>query len=183
MSRATHAGAFRVRFVSGLTALYVAFVLLVTLWPTTVDKGLDPYLEKVLERLHSHGVPGFVNYNFVEFTANIAFFVPVGFLGGLALSRRFWWLSAVLGFLLSCAVELAQATFLPGRVASVNDVLANTTGAVIGAVLAGLVRLVVMHRDRLLIRDVLEGTRDEDGTRVHGEPVPLSRTAPARETR
>jgi hypothetical protein len=54
---------------------------------------------------------------------------------------------------------------------------------VIGAVLAGLVRLVVMHRDRLLIRDVLEGTRDEDGTRVHGEPVPLSRTAPARETR
>jgi glycopeptide antibiotics resistance protein len=175
MARATHAGAFRVRFVSGLTAVYVAFVLLVTLWPTTVDKGLDPYLEKVLERLHTHGVPAFVNYNFVEFTANILFFVPLGFFGGLAMSRRFWWLSAVLGFLLSCSVELAQATFLPGRVASVKDVLANTTGAVLGAVLAGLVRLVVMHRDRLLIRDVLEGTRDEDGTRVQGTPVPFVR--------
>src|SRR4051794_6934371 len=180
MSRATHAGAFRVRFVSGLTALYVAFVLLVTLWPTTVDQGLDPYLDKVLERLHSHGVPGFVDYNFVEFTANILFFVPVGFLGGLALSRRFWWLSAVFGFALSCAVGLAQATFLPGRVASAKDVLANTTGAVIGAVLAGLVRLVVMHRDRLLIQDVLEGTRDADGTRVHGQPVPLAARQPAR---
>jgi glycopeptide antibiotics resistance protein len=171
MSRATHAGAFRVRFVSGLTTLYVAFVLLVTLWPTTVDKGLDPYLEKVLERLHSHGVPGFVNYNFVEFAANILFFVPLGFLGGLALSRRFWWLAAVLGFLLSCSVELAQATFLPGRVASARDVLANTTGAVIGAVLAGVVRLVVMHRDKLLIQDVLEGRRTEDGGSVHGEPL------------
>jgi len=175
MNRATHAGAFRVRFVSGLTALYVAFVLLVTLWPTTVDKGLDPYLEKVLQRLHGHGVPGFVDYNFVEFTANILFFVPLGFLGGIAFTRRLWWLAAVLGFLLSCAVELAQATFLPGRVASINDVIANTTGAVLGALLAGLVRLVVMHRDRLLIRDVLEGTRDEDGTRVHGDPVPLLR--------
>jgi glycopeptide antibiotics resistance protein len=174
MARATHAGAFRVRFVSGLTALYVAFVLLVTLWPTTVDNGLDPYIEKILDRLHNHGVPGFVNYNFVEFSANILFFVPVGFLGGLALSRRFWWLSAVLGLLLSCAVEVAQATFLPGRVASPKDVLANTTGAVIGAVLAGLVRLVVMHRDRLLIRDVLEGTRDQGGTHVHGDPVPLT---------
>jgi glycopeptide antibiotics resistance protein len=128
----------------------------------------------VLARLHSHGVPGFVNYSFVEFTANIAFFVPVGFLGGVALQRRFWWLSAVLGFLLSCSVELAQATFLPGRVASAKDVLANTTGAIIGAVIAGLVRLVVMHRDRLLIRDVLEGTRDAGGNRVHGDPVPLT---------
>lgn len=173
MARATHAGAFRVRLVSGLTALYTAFVLLVTLWPTTVDRGLGTYIEKILERLHQRGVPLFVNYNFIEFSANIVFFLPVGFLGGLALSRRFWWLSAVLGLLLSAAVELAQATFLPGRVASGKDVLANTTGAVIGAVLAGVVRLVVMHRDQLLIRDVLEGRRDEDGTRVHGDPVPL----------
>jgi hypothetical protein len=177
MARATHAGAFRVRFVSGLTALYVGFVLLVTLWPTTVDKNFDPYLERLLERLHTHGVPTFVDYNFVEFTANILFFVPVGFLGGLALSRRLWWLSSVLGLLLSAAVELAQATFLPGRVASGKDVLANTTGAVLGCVLAGLVRLVVMHRDRLLILDVLEGVRDADGTRVQGAPVPL-RPAP-----
>ena len=169
MSRATHAGAFRVRIVSGLTIVYIAFVLLVTLWPSTVDKDLDPYLEKVLERLHSHGVPGFVNYTFVEFTANILFFVPVGFFGGLALTRRFWWLSAVLGCLLSCGVEAAQALFLPDRVPSGRDVLANTTGAVIGAVLAGLVRLVVMHRDSLLIRDVLEGRRDQVGLPVHDE--------------
>lgn len=173
MAGATHAGAFRVRFVSGLTVLYVGFVLLVTLWPTTVDRGLDPYLEKLLQRLHQHGVPAFVDYGFVEFTSNIAFFVPVGFLGGLALTRRLWWLSAVLGLLLSALVETAQAVFLPGRVASPKDVLANTTGAVIGAVIAGLVRLVVMHRDQLLIRDVLEGRRGPDGTSVQGAPVPL----------
>jgi glycopeptide antibiotics resistance protein len=166
MSRATLAGAFRVRFVASLAVVYVAFVLAVTLYPSTVDKGLHPYLEKVLERLHTHGVPAFVNYNFVEFTANILFFLPVGFLGGLLFTRRLWWISAVLGFLLSCGVETAQALFLPGRVASPRDVVANTTGAVVGALLAGLVRLVIMHRDTLLIRDVLAGRRAEDGMRV-----------------
>lgn len=182
MSRATHAGAFRVRIVSGLAVLYTAFVLLVTLWPTTVDRDLSPYLEKVLERLHTNGVPAFVNYTFVEFAANIAFFVPVGFFGGLALTRRLWWLSALLGLLLSGGVEVAQALFLPGRVASGRDVLANTTGAVLGAVLAGLVRLVVMHRDTLLIRDVLEGRRDEDGLPVQGtrRPHPQAQPAPYR---
>ena len=178
MSRATHAGAFRVRFVSGITVLYTAFVLLVTLWPSAVDADLDPYLEKVLERLHSHGVPGFVNYDFIEFTANILFFVPIGFFAGIALTRRLWWVSALLGLLLSCGVEAAQAVFLPGRVASPRDVLANTTGALIGAVLAGLVRLVVMHRDALLIRDVLEGRRDEEGTRIQGARQERARPLP-----
>src|SRR4051794_31123790 len=107
MSRATLAGAFRVRFVSGLTLAYVAFVLAVTLYPSAVDTSLDPYLEKVLERLHSHGVPAFVNYNFVEFSANILFFLPLGFFGSLLFTRRFWWVSAVLGFALSCSVEAA----------------------------------------------------------------------------
>lgn len=166
MSRASLAGAFRVRFVSGLTAVYVVFVLAVTLYPSTVDKGLDPYLEKVLNRLHTHGVPAFVNYNFIEFTANIFFFLPLGFFGSLMFTRRFWWVSAVLGFVLSCSVEAAQALFLSGRVASLRDVLANTTGAVVGALLAGLVRLVIMHRDSLLISDVLAGRRAEDGMRV-----------------
>lgn len=163
MTRATLAGAFRIRVVSVLILLYLAFVLLVTLWPTTVDKPIDPYLIKFLNALHQHGVPAFVNYNFVEFTANVLFFVPVGFFGGLLMPYRLQWLAVLLGGLLSCGIELSQKLFLPGRVSSLGDVLANTSGALVGCIVAALVRAAIKHRDQLVIQDVLAGRIAEDG--------------------
>lgn len=167
MPSGTHAGAFRVRFVAALTAMYVVVVLLVTLWPTTVDQGLDPYIERLLAKLWSKGVPTFVDYGFIEFSANIAFFVPVGFLLGLLLPFRFWWLAIVGGGLLSACVEAAQGAFLPGRVSSAQDVVANTTGTVIGCLVAVAVRMLILHRDVLVIRDVAEGRRASNGLPVH----------------
>jgi glycopeptide antibiotics resistance protein len=166
MGRATHAGKFRVRFVAFLTSVYVGFVLLVTLWPTTVDNGLDPYIERLLRKLWSKGVPTFVDYSFIEFVANIAFFVPVGFLLALLSSRRWMWFAVVGGALLSGAVETSQALFLPDRVASVGDVVANSAGALLGCLVAVTVRALILHRDRLVIRDVDEGRRASNGLRV-----------------
>ena len=166
MPRTTHAGAFRVRFVAVLTVLYVVVVLVVTLWPTTVDRGLDPYIERLLEKLWSKGVPTFVDYGFIEFSANIVFFVPVGFLLGLLFPYRLWWLAVVGGGLLSAAVETAQGLFLPGRVSSIDDVIANTTGAVVGCLVAVAVRMLILHRDVLVILDVSEGRRASNGLPV-----------------
>jgi glycopeptide antibiotics resistance protein len=166
MGRATHAGAFRVRFVAVLTIMYVVVVLVVTLWPTAVDRGVDPYIDRVLQELHQRGVPTFVDYGFIEFTANIVFFVPVGFLLGILLPYRFWFLAVVFGAVLSVAVETAQGLFLPGRVSSLADVLANTTGAVVGCTVAVAVRMLILHRDTLVIRDVLEGRRASNGLPV-----------------
>ena len=166
MGRATHAGAFRVRFVALLTALYVVFVLLVTLWPTTVDQGLDPYITRLLEKLWSKGVPTFVDYGFIEAGANVAFFVPVGFLLGLLFSHRWWWLAIIGGGLLSAGVEAFQGAFLPGRVSSAADVVANTAGTVCGCLVAVAVRMLILHRDTLVIRDVLEGRRASNGLPV-----------------
>ncbi|MCU1473169.1 VanZ family protein [Amnibacterium sp.] len=163
MTRATLAGAFRVRVVAVLIVLYILFVLLVTLWPTTVDKPIDPYLIRFLDALHQHGVPGYVDYNFVEFSANVLFFVPIGFLGGLLMPYRLQWIAVLLGGLLSCAIELSQKLFLPGRVASLGDVLANTSGALAGCIVAALVRAAIKHRDQLVIQDVLAGRIAEDG--------------------
>lgn len=154
------------RFVAVLGVLYLAVVLLVTLWPTTVDRGLDPYIARVLQALYERGMPAFIDYAFVEFTANIVFFVPVGFLGGLLFSHRVWWLAVPAGALLSACVETAQALFLPDRVASPADVVANTTGTVIGAIVAFAVRMLILHRDALVIRDVLEGRRAADGLTI-----------------
>lgn len=166
MGRASHASAFRMRFVAVLTAVYIAFVLLVTLWPSTVDNGLDPYIDRLLAKLWSKGLPTFVDYGFIEFSANIAFFVPVGFLLGLLFSYRFWWLAVVGGGVLSAAVETSQGLFLAGRVSSLADVAANTSGAVIGCLIAVIVRALILHRDTLVIRDVLEGRRASNGLPV-----------------
>ncbi|MFD1720852.1 VanZ family protein [Amnibacterium endophyticum] len=166
MARGTLAGAFRVRFVTVLALMYVGVVLLVTLWPTTVDRGLDPYIERFLQELHERGVPRFIDYGFVEFAANIVFFVPVGFLGGLLLPLRFSWLAVIAGGLFSAAIETTQLLLLPGRVASLADVVANTSGALIGFLVALAVRLLILHRDVLVIRDVLEGRRASDGLPV-----------------
>ena len=174
MRRATLAGAFRVRVVSVLVSVYLVFVLLVTLWPTTVDRPIDPYLYKFLAALHRHGVPGFVNYNFVEFSANVLFFIPLGFFAALVLPYRRMGFAVLLGTAVSVGIELTQKFFLPGRVASVNDVIANTSGAVIGCLVAVLVRMAIKHRDVLVIQDVLAGRITTDGLPALRE-VPVAR--------
>jgi glycopeptide antibiotics resistance protein len=166
MASASHASAFRVRFVAALTVMYVVVVLVVTLWPTTVDQGLDPYIQRLLEKLWSKGVPRFVDYDFIEFSANIVFFVPVGFLLGLLLPFRFWWTAIVLGGLLSASVETVQGLFLSGRVSDPGDVVANSIGTIVGCLVAVAVRLLILHRDVLVIRDVLEGRRASNGLPV-----------------
>lgn len=160
------ASAFRVRFVAVLTAMYLAVVFVVTLTPTTLDNGLDPYIERLLAKLWSKGMPRFIDYGFIEFSANVVFFVPVGFLLGLLFPYRFWWLAIVGGALLSAAVETAQGLFLPGRVSSLGDVLANSTGTIIGCLAAVAVRMIILHRDTLVIGDVSEGRRAANGLPV-----------------
>ena len=61
----------------------------------------------------------------MEFTANIAMFVPVGLLFLLLVGRRRWWLALAGGVALTCAIEFAQI-FLPGRFSDVRDILANS---------------------------------------------------------
>lgn len=85
-----------------------------------------------------HGDLGwaFVHQGYIEFGLNILLFVPLGFL--LALVTRRPWLGFVLCVALSAAAETAQL-ILPGRQATIRDVISNSLGALIGAVLAWLV--------------------------------------------
>jgi F0F1-type ATP synthase assembly protein I len=81
----------------------------------------------------------------VEFIANILLFVPLGFL--LTLIARPHWLGVVVGLLVSAGVELVQIV-IPSREASLRDVLANTCGAAVGAVLAWLLLQARVARTR-----------------------------------
>ena len=178
MPRVTLAGAFRVRLTAVLVAVYLAFVLLVTLWPTTVDRPIDPYLTRFLAALHRQGWPAFIDYSFVEVSANVRSSCRSD---SWCASRsrsvaRGGRCSSAPG--LSGLIETAQLLFLPGRVASLGDVAANTAGAAIGTSAAVLMRLVIQHRDRLVLADVLEGRRPWPEQAPAGAPAPEPRPAP-----
>lgn len=123
------------------TLLWLIAAAAILLWPVPVDRGADHWLLGVLRELHRHGVPRWVDYTTVEFSANILFFVPLGVFLVLALVRRLggWSILATIaaGLVVSTVGELAQALLLPARTASLADVIANTTGTTIGAVVTG----------------------------------------------
>jgi glycopeptide antibiotics resistance protein len=79
----------------------------------------------------------------VPIIANILLFVPWGFLLFIALytvdrpTLQTYVLTVLLGLTLTCAIEAWQY-FLPSRVADVNDIIWNTTGTLLGAILGHL---------------------------------------------
>jgi glycopeptide antibiotics resistance protein len=131
-----------------LSAVYLVALALITLSPAPMDDGTANTITTVLAWLHAHGVPEWANYALLEFTANIALFLPVGLLGVVLVGVDRWWLTVLAGFLMSSAIELSQLLVLPSRFPTLYDVLANTTGAVLGALLATLAVDAVASRRR-----------------------------------
>jgi glycopeptide antibiotics resistance protein len=66
----------------------------------------------------------------------------------LLFGRRRWWLAMLLPFVLSVAIELAQLFFFTTRVADVRDVVSNTSGALIGAIVVLIVTTPKARRIR-----------------------------------
>lgn len=82
----------------------------------------------------------------LEVLANVALFVPIGLLLAVAWPRWGLWRIVLIGAALSIVIETGQS-FLPSRFPTVSDVLANTTGTLLGAaVVVTLTRLVSGRR-------------------------------------
>lgn len=104
-----------------------------TVQTETVIGGAD-----LLGRL---GVPNTYQLQiWVEFAENIIIIAPVTFLASLLRPRLSWLEWTALGFLVALLVEVVQAVVLPGRVATYSDIVANTLGALLGALVARLLR-------------------------------------------
>jgi VanZ family protein len=130
----------RAALLAGVAVLCLAGVLVVGYLPSRIDGGVEPAVRRVLAWLQAMGAPEWVNYDFADFVANIGFFVPIGLVAALLLPWRIWWLAMPLGAVLSGALELGQALFLPERYASWTDVLANTIGTFLGALIGAAIR-------------------------------------------
>lgn len=115
------------------TATYVAALLAVTLLPLTLRLGgysnRVPWYEKV------NLVP-IVTIDVRTFVLNVVLTVPLGLLLPLITRVQTPRRAALVGLLVSLAVELSQTAanlvFSSGRVGDPNDLLANTLGAVTG---------------------------------------------------
>jgi VanZ family protein len=125
--------------------VYLVVLAITVFWPTPVDRPVDGTLFSLIRWLRDHGM-GFVTYDRIEFTANVALFAPFGLLLGLLLRRERRWIAVPICVVCSAAIEGGQALFLPGRFASAADVLANSIGAGIGVLVAVIVARLARAR-------------------------------------
>jgi glycopeptide antibiotics resistance protein len=143
----------RVRLHLGLILVmaYGMVVILATMWPTPLDQGFSASINRLLAVLHRNGIPEWFGYTKLEFSANVLMFVPLGFLVSMLLPVRVWWLALIICPGLSIAIEFTQSVFLSARFATASDVIANSIGAVIGALIAVMIRAAIYDRDEKII--------------------------------
>ncbi len=129
-----------------LTAGYLLAVAWLTLRTRPYGDVIAGGLDRLLAWLAAHGSTAWITFDRVEFAANVAMFVPLGILAVLWFGVRGWWSAPVIGLAVSAAIELTQAALLPDRVADVRDVVANTSGAVVGMLLMLLLAFLLAPR-------------------------------------
>jgi glycopeptide antibiotics resistance protein len=134
---------------------YTVFILSVTLSPTQLDVSVQRLIIRFVDVLHRYGVPTWFDYAEVEFLANIAMFIPFGFMVALLFSVKFAWLAIVVSLFFSTGIEHIQREFLDDRIYDVRDIVANTLGGLIGFIIAAFLRAVVHARDRRIIARAL----------------------------
>lgn len=76
-----------------------------------------------------------------ELLSNIELFVPYGILLPIAFRRLKWWAVDLISLGTTAVIELIQPFF--GRSCDVDDIIANTLGAVVGCALAKLIVMTV----------------------------------------
>ncbi len=119
-------------FVLIVTSVVIAVIVL---WPGPPDHSAQAALQASLDHAHEHGLPQRISFNAVQDLANVVMFLPVGLFGSLAL-RRHNYLIVLYGALAAGCIELTQLLLLPGRVASIEDVISNTLGAFLGLMIS-----------------------------------------------
>lgn len=131
------------RLPAAALAVYLVLLVAVLLSPTSVVQSA--LVQALVDRASLLGLEGLVTFARAEVVMNIVIVVPAAFLGAVVLPRLRWQDWTAYGFVGAIGVELLQGLVLPGREASFSDVVANASGALLGALLA---RLLLRGRGR-----------------------------------
>lgn len=132
-----------------LLAVYTAAVTVIAFWPVPVDQGMRVGVLRFAAFVRANGFIG-LQYEHIEFTANLLMFIPLGLLLTLALRPRpARWAPPLVCLVASTLIELVQFTLLPQRFTTMSDVIANTIGGALGWLIAlAVVRLANPKIDR-----------------------------------
>jgi len=139
MAQSWFGKAYAPAWVRVCLALYLAAIGLVLLLPVSYSDIVTAIGDALASRF---GALGF-GTGWIEFIANILMFLPLGML--LTLLFRHPWAGFALAVILSISAEIVQLV-IPGRTASLRDIVANGAGAAIGALIAWIV--IVIRRRR-----------------------------------
>lgn len=126
-------------------AAWVVLLALVLLAPSSA--GPDWVIAHLAQALQRLGLPDvWTHPRRVENMLNVVAFVPLSLLGSLLWPRPSWRDWTAVGFVASFLVEVVQAVALDARQATHADVVANTVGTLVGALLALGVRRILEWR-------------------------------------
>jgi len=129
-------------FASFLFVVYFLAMMLLTTVPGSIGQRRMDYIGwRILQLLGAHGVQ--LDFSALERVSNVAMFIPFGIYTVVWLSRH--WsrtsllaralLAAIGGLLVSGTIESAQM-LIPGRFPDTSDLIMNSSGALIGGVIA-----------------------------------------------
>lgn len=138
----------RHHLLAAVLGIYLVLLLVALLAPTSDQQSsLVYWLGRVLDDL---GVPGWLtSYTRLEVVMNAVIIAPVTLLASVLRPSYGWREWTAYGFVASLSVETVQLVLLPSRNASFGDVVANTAGAMLGALVARLVIRLVDAESRM----------------------------------
>ena len=120
-------------------AIYAVLLALALFWPTSDRQSASVvWLSHVLTS--SGASPALLTYSRMEVLMNAAIVAPLTFFGSWSVRRLRWQDWTVYAFAGAVTVEIVQGLLLSSREASYSDVVANTVGALVGAVFFRVVR-------------------------------------------
>ncbi|WP_243227382.1 VanZ family protein [Microbacterium sp. CIAB417] len=140
MTDAAVCGRRRMLLLAVATAAYLVVLARLTLVPDDAA-GTGGILRAWAEAFAAAPLTRWITFDLLEFTANVALFVPAGVLGALWLGGR-WWLAVPIGLAISAAIETTQHLAIAGRVADVRDLVSNTAGTALGALAIAAMRRI-----------------------------------------
>lgn len=125
---------------------YALTLALIALWSSPVDRGVDVVaVEPVAWLIQTFELNPGQGYELAERSANVALFAPFGVFAMLLRPSWSWWQATLAAAATSAVIELLQHALRPERLGAVGDVVANTLGAALGALLCVAARSGVEH--------------------------------------
>lgn len=152
---ATPGAAVPRQWAGWLLVAYLVPVAALVLSTRLGDQGIPQVADSLLHWLGDGGWLGLLRFGHLEAAANIALFIPLGFLLTGLMGRRGSWTHGwspglpdivvwILASTLSAAIEITQLYLLTERSGTLRDLLCNSAGA-----LAGVLAFRLAHRARL----------------------------------